>query len=166
RDVARPGVRALVLVLVCMAGPILVHPFHLDRFLIPIGPPLWLLAALGLSRLLPTAPRARAAVLALLALLTLSAPTFEARRLVEATVVAPKPLEQQPMFREYVGAQLERWARLGAGRSVPSAGLAPTAHDALSGLVAAAAGPGDRVAWLGVSSEYSAAALHLALLAR
>ena len=166
RDVVRPGVRALFLVLVCMAGPILVHPFHLDRFLIPIGPPLWLLAALGLSRVLPTAPQPRAAVLALLALLTLVAPTFEARRLVEATVVAPKPPELQAKFRDYVGAEIERWARLGAGRSVPSAGLAPQVHEALSELVAAAAGPDDRVGWLGVSSEYSPAAAHLALLVR
>lgn len=166
RELRRPGARALALALLALAGPTLAHPFHLDRFLIPIGPPLWLLAALGLARVLPESPRPRLLALALLALTTLAYPTLEARRLAEATVVALQPAPAQAALREHIARELARRAGLGPGRATPSAGLERAAHEHLGGLVAAAVGPDERPAWLGISSEYSPAALHLDLLAR
>ncbi len=166
RELRRPGARTLWVALLALAVPILAHPFHLDRFLIPIGPPLWLLAALGGARVLPVAPVRRAGVLGALLALAWFRPTFETRLLAEATVVAERPPEARAELRAHVAREFERWARLGPGRPTPSPGLPVEAHRALAELVARAVGDAPRVGWIGISSEFSPAALHLELLAR
>ena len=49
---------------------------------------------------------------------------------------------------------------------VPTSGLSRATHDALADLLEEVVGPDERVVWIGMSSEFSPAALHLALLAR
>jgi hypothetical protein len=158
----RPGVRVLWLCLAAMAVPLWLHPFHLDRFLIPAGPPLWALAGLGLARVLPPAGPRRVAVLALAAVAVFSYPAHDARTLSRAVRLAAS----DPRVRAVQLETFRGWRDLTAHRPLPTAGLGRAEHDALSDLVAAGVGPTERVGWLGLSSEYSPAAIHLALLER
>lgn len=160
RWLGSPAVRALWAVLVLACVPVWLHPFHLDRFLVPEGPPTWCLAAVGLATLpLPTRLRNRAGALlaaALLAVATLAFPTERLARSVGLEARSPEVRAwQRELFADW------RW-----GRGVASQGLARDEADALFDLAAGALGPTERVGWLGLSSEVSPAALHLALLAR
>jgi len=163
REVARPGARLLWLVLLGAGLPVWLHPFHLDRFLIPSGPALWALAALGLARALPAAPGRRGAALAAFGLLALAFPGLDARlvsaRLCPAPASADIRASQLQTFRG--------WRELGPRRPLPTGpSLARAERDRLLDLVAAAVGPGERLGWLGLSSELSPAAVHLGLFAR
>ncbi|MEE8468263.1 MAG: hypothetical protein V3T22_07395 [Planctomycetota bacterium] len=166
----RRPTRLLWLVALTSCVPVALHPFHLDRFLIPGLLPLWCLAAVGLAResALGDAWHARLQVGLLLvtsAVLTgvyLSVPPHAVADrlgfLVEATDA------QSSRLREYQRHVIdEDWSL--AGR-VPTAGLPRAVADTLLSLVAQEVKPNERVAWIGMSSELSRAALHLGLLAR
>ncbi|HEV8111524.1 MAG TPA: hypothetical protein VGR31_02015 [Planctomycetota bacterium] len=162
RVVSRPGVRALVLVFLSMAVPTLAHPFHLDRFLIPIAIPLWALAGLGLARTLPAHRVLRPALLAALALLTIP---FPARAAVRAAGLLGA-LSADPRVRDYQEAQCRLWSDLSPTRTLPTNGLEARESDRILEILAREAGPNEHVGWFGVSTNLAPAAIHLGLLAR
>lgn len=162
RGVLRPELRVLWLCLAAMTVPLWLHPFHLDRFLIPAGPALWALAGLGLARLLPARTWWRAACLTALGAAVFSNPDHDARRLSQIVGLASK----RPEVRALQLETFRGWRDLSARRPLPTAGLKRAEHAALSDLVAQGVRPDERVGWLGLSSEYSPAAIHIALLER
>lgn len=160
RHVARPGTRALAFVALTSVGAIATHNFHLDRFLLGVAAPLWALAALGVARRLPARASAAGGVLAVGLTLALVFPTVDSRWLVDGLGVRTSD------NADYVdGLQRER-LDLTPGRDLPTAGLVRSEHDALLDRIAGAVGPEARIAWIGINSELSPAALHLGLLQR
>lgn len=159
RELARPGARLLAIALLAAGLPVWLHPFQLERFLIPEGPAIWSLAALGLARLLPRAPRAKGIALAALALVTLSFPGGDVVRIADALGL----LRNEPEVRASQVRTLRGWSRLDPLRPIPTAGLRREEARAILELVAEEARPTERVGWLGLSSELSPAAIHLAL---
>jgi hypothetical protein len=149
-------VRALFLVALAFVVPSWMHPFHLDRFLIPQALPVWALAAVGFACLVWPL---RLAALVLLGFGCLGTwrETF-AERLGY--------LSDVPATREYQRGIYASWRDLSGARALPTSGLERTAHDALLDAIAKEAGPKERVGWIGMSSELSPAALQLGLLAR
>lgn len=162
RGVRAPAVRATALAAIALLGAPLVHPFFLDRFLVPGLVPLFALAGVGLALVLPREGLARHATLGALVIAAYAVPGRDGAWLAHRLGLLP---EKEP-GRGYVLAVLSERTRLGPGRRLPTAGLERAEHDALIALVAAEVRPGERVAWLGTSSEMSPAALHLGLLAR
>jgi hypothetical protein len=160
--VARAPVRSLWLVLGALAAPTLAHPFHLDRFLLPIAVPLWALAALGLTRMLPRHPVLRPGLVGALALLTLLFPERATVRMAELLGY----LNAEPRMRSYREGIVRRWSDLSASRHLPTAGLERAEMNRLLDVVAREAGPTDHIGWIGVSPELSPAAFHIGLLER
>ncbi|QDU68856.1 hypothetical protein Pla86_39650 [Planctomycetes bacterium Pla86] len=158
--VRRPAVRCLALVLVTGFGPILAHNFHLERFLLPPALALWALAAVGLARLAPTSRAGRAIFLGAVGAVGLVSPTLDAG--LAAGALGLRTADNA----EYLAALHRQRLSLSPARGLPTAGLQRAEYDALLDAAAAAAGPTARVAWLGINSELSPAALHLGLLAR
>jgi hypothetical protein len=151
-----PAMRCLWLVLVMLVVPPLLHPFHLDRFLIPGLLPIWALGAVGASVLF-----SRPRVLAVLGLgATVLWLVLPAHVLANRLGLLAADPERQAYQTEVMD---ELWSLDG---QVPTAGLPRATHERLSELIAAEVRPEERVGWLGMSSEYSRAALHLALLER
>jgi hypothetical protein len=162
RAVRTPAVRTLALAAGVMLGAPLVHPFFLDRFLIPALVPMFALAGVGLAFGLPRTRLALALTVSSLALVTLVFPSVDGAWLADRLGRLPA---DEPA-RGYVREVLEERARIGPRRRLPTGGLERAEHDALLDLVLAEVRPGERVGWLGMSSEMSPAALHLGLLAR
>ncbi len=157
-----PAVRVLVLAAGLLLGAPFVHPFFLDRFLIPGLVPLFALSGIGLALVVPREGGARTATIGVLALVSLLAPGSDGGWL--ASALGRLPAEDPS--RAYVLGVLEDRARTGPGRRLPTGGLERAEYDVLLDLVAAEVKPGERVGWIGMSSEMSPAALHLGLLAR
>jgi hypothetical protein len=156
--VRRPAVRTLWLLLCGVGAPVAAHDFHLERFLLPQGVAIWCLAGLGLARYAP----GRRPELTAAALIALAAafPALDARGVGRAL------LRPAPDTRDYVERALDAKGELAPWRALPTGGLRRIEADAILDLVAAAVGPDARVAWLGINSELSPAAVHLGLLAR
>ncbi|MEM7311152.1 MAG: hypothetical protein AAF682_31080, partial [Planctomycetota bacterium] len=157
---ARRGVRTLWLLLLGAGVPVWTHEFHLDRFLLHQGVAIWPLAGLGFARLLP-GPRPGLLAAAVLAA-ALVYPSRDAHRVVWLLIDEP-PKEAA---RDYVLSTVDRMGSLAPWRTYETAGLRADEADAFLDLIAAAVGPDERVAWLGINSELSPAAVHLGLLAR
>jgi len=155
------SVRTWWLVLLASYVPMALHPFHLERFVIVCVPALALLAAAGARRLL--ASRRGGLALGALLAVALVAPALDR----EPLAARAGRLSAEPgALRDYqLGLQREQ-RDLSGGRALPTAGLERAEHEALSALLAAEIGPEERVGWIGMSSEYGPAVLHLALLAR
>lgn len=162
RRVTQPRVRALALVLAVFAFAILRHPFHLPRFLIPLGAALWPLAALGWSNLLPRAKLARAVALVAGIACVAIAPGADTLRLAGALGF----LSGVPATRSYQETVFAGFRELGPQRHVQRAGLPRSESDAFLEIVARAVGERDRVAWLDVTEEIAPAGLHLRLWRR
>lgn len=162
------GVRCLWIALVCMALPIELHPFHLDRFLIPCGAMIWPLCAIGLARVLPERSVLRVCTIGLLIGATLAFPDRD--RQATYAVIAPKEwlasAATNPSVSELQLATLAEWRDLSGGRALPTAGLLRDEMDALLDRIAREVGPAERVGYLGMSNELSPAALHIGLLLR
>ncbi|MBL8862749.1 MAG: hypothetical protein JNK02_12180 [Planctomycetes bacterium] len=158
----RPAVRVLALCAAALLAAPLVHPFFLDRFLVPGLVPLFALVGLGCARALPRTRFARATAVAVLALTLSVAPGVDGAWLADRLGRLP---EAEPA-RTYVREVLAERVRLGPRRRLPTAGLARAEHDALLDLAAAEVRAGERVGWIGMSSEISPAVLHLGLCAR
>jgi hypothetical protein len=156
----RAGGRLLGCAALVTGLPVWLHTFQLDRFLIPAGPALWTLAALGLAPLLPLTPRRRGLVLAGLAALTLLWPQADGPWVGRRLGLVP---EAEP-GRTYVEEQLAGYHRLGAGRRTWTPGIERAAARELLDLAVGAVGPGEAVGWIGNPTEVPPAALHLALL--
>ena len=160
RELLRPGARLLWLVFLGGGIPVWTHNFHLDRFLIPGAPAIWLLASLGLVRILPRGRRAREVVLGTLALAILVFPSADAPLVAERLGLMQKKPEVRANQLEILG----RWSLLGTGRPLPSAGLEREVAETIWPLVTNEAEAEERVGWLGVSTEFPPAAIHVALL--
>jgi hypothetical protein len=159
RAVKVAAVRTLLLVLLATYVPIALHPFHLERFLVPCGPAFWVLAALGAGA--ACASRAGKIALAAVCALALVAPDTD-REPVAAN--AGRLAAEAGPLRDYQHALLDAARDLTGSRALPTAGLSRAEHETLSAILAGAIGPGERVGWIGMSSEYAPAVLHLALL--
>jgi hypothetical protein len=156
----RPPVRAIALSAIALAAAPLAHPFFLERFLIPALVPLAALAGIGLARMARASrPRVLSGTAAVL-FLALLAPARDAAWIAGRLGL----LAQDEAVRAYQLEELAKKSRLGAGRALKTGGLARDEHEALVALVASAARPGERLGWIGVSSDLSPAALHLELL--
>jgi hypothetical protein len=149
-------VRMLFLVALAFVVPSWAHPFHLDRFLVPQALPVWALAAVGFALL--------AWPLRLAAFLLLAFGCGGSWR--ETFAERLGWLSDKPEVREYQRGIYASWRDLSGSRALPTSGLERAAHDALADAIAKEVGPKERVGWIGMSSEFSPAALQLALLAR
>ena len=162
RQLSRPSVRTLWLVLLCLGIPISLHPFHLDRLLIPTLLPFLILASVGWIGLGPVVSGSRpwkqplilGAVLA--AGLTLSSRHTAARALGLLK-------DSNPNSARLIDYLDRRQALFG---EVPTAGLPRSSLEEMLDLIGAKVGPEQGVAWIGMSSELSPASLHLGLLER
>lgn len=155
------AVRVLFLLLMATAVPIALHPFHDARFQILIGPALWVLAAVSLRTFRSWGLPANLGLLAVL-LAAIVAPSWDREGLARWAGF----LRDDDPNREFVRARIASYAALGGDRPLPTGGLERAAHDALASMVAREVAAGERAGWIGMSSEFSPAALHLALLAR
>ncbi|MEM9803109.1 MAG: hypothetical protein AAGA20_22510 [Planctomycetota bacterium] len=149
----------MLLVLAVFVLPVVLHPFHLDRFLLPASAIIWTLGAVGAARVLGARPVAFLVAASAVALTTLALDTF---RIV--TWAGLPAAEEGTPTRAYQEQHVSR--ALGVFAPPAANGLERQEHDALLDLVAGAVGPTARVAWIGQSSEVSPAALHLGLLER
>ncbi len=155
RRLREPAVRTLWIVLLAMTVPVLAHPFHLDRFLLPVAVAWWSLAAVGLASL-------RLVVLGALAVLALAFPMTDTRAVARALGFR----SEDPAIRAYQESILRGWKDLSGSRPLPTAGLAREEADALLDLAAHACGPDERVGWIGISNELSPALVQIGLLER
>jgi len=155
------GSRVLWLALLATFLPIWLHPFFLDRFWLPLGISFWPLAALGIARILPRAPSLAVPLVAVLALAVSFDPTADVTWLAGRFGM----LQTEEPLASYQAAEFAKLSELGRGpgRSTSPA-LLRGEREELDQLLAGYLGPMERVAWLGISSEYSPAALHLGLL--
>ena len=159
---ARPGVRPLVFFALALLVPPAFHSFHVDRFLIPGAVALWVLAGLGLARLLPRGAVARAVVGAV----SLAAIALTAAPLAELAMDWVGLMPAEGRARDYARQVLAEHRSLNGARPLVTVGLWREDAEALSDCIAAGTGPDERIGWLGISSGYSRAALHAGLLAR
>jgi hypothetical protein len=158
----RGAVRTLWLVLLASALPVALHPFHLDRFLVPQLVLLACVAAIGISRWVPRAKFGAACAFLAIATFALLKPTAE-----HPYVLQLSGLENpDPSIRAYQLQTLAEAASYTADRPLRTAGVERGVHDTLLDALAQNAGPNARVGWLGVNPELSPAAIHLGLLAR
>ena len=149
-------VRVLFFVALAFIVPSWMHPFHLDRFLIPQAIPIWALAAVGFAWLLWPL---RFAALGILA--------FGCGGSWRETFADRLGwLSDKPEVREYQRGVYESWRDLSGARLLPTSGLERSAHDALLAAIVKEVGPTERVGWIGMSNGFSPAALHLGLLLR
>lgn len=158
----RGSVRTLVVVLLASALPVALHPFHLNRFLVPQLVLLCVLAALGLARLAPRTLAGAGIAFAALAAFALAAPSAEHDLVLRATGI----VNPEPKLHAYQLDTRAAAASRASDRRLVTAGLERAAHDALLDALARDAGPHARVGWLGAHPEFPPAAIHLGLLAR
>ncbi len=166
RCALRRPMRLLWSVALASCVPVALHPFHLDRFLIPGLLPLWCLAGVGLAQLSALGsdwPGRKRVALAFstAAVLTTVYLAVPPHALADRLGFLDAESSQVREYQQHVID--EDWSL--AGR-VPTAGLPRGVADALLDLVASEVLPDERVGWIGMSSELSRAALHLGLLER
>ncbi len=157
-----PAVRTLWLVFACLAGPALLHPFHLDRFLIPQAVPAWVLGSCGLARILPRRGVLRPVLLTALALLAIGFPARGAVR----TAALLGYLQDAPAIRAYQEALYARRVDLSPGRPLPTGGLPRSELGTILDIVEREARPEERIGWFGVTQKLSPGALQLGFLER
>jgi len=152
----------LILGLAC-ALPVAMHPFHLERLLLPAAPFLWVLAALGVGALPRSRWRGLGASAAFLITLAILGASLKLERMVAWAYPGPEP---SPQVLEYREREMARKRSLAFDRALPTAGLPRAESDALLDAYATQAGPGARVGWLGAPEKMAPCALQLGLLAR
>ncbi|MBI5431399.1 MAG: hypothetical protein HZA52_01075 [Planctomycetes bacterium] len=161
----RAAVRCLWIVTLVFVVSLCVHPFHLDRFLVPAMVPLWTLAIGGLLSLDRNRRRSwlHSSVTVLLALgVSVAVGFWWTGHALGVLGLA----DANPKIRAYQQQQLDDRNHIGPHTPLPTGGLLRKEADGFLGLAAEAAGPTARVGWLGLSSELSPAAIHLGLLER
>lgn len=162
RQVRRPALRACALVLAVLSVAVLSHRFHLARFLIPLGPALWMLAGVGWARLLPGAARTRAAAVAGLALACALWPGRDTLALADAL----RFLNEKSEIRAYQERELKTQRELRGSRRLRSLGLSAAESEQLFGALAAGLGAEERIGWIDLTEEVSPAGLQYGLLRR
>lgn len=155
-------VRVLTLVFVCMAVPISMHPFHLDRFLLPVVLPLWVLVGVGWARLLPRSPKGRWAAGAFAALVLFPAPEVDGTAWLRWMGF----VQTDPALREIQRDALAERRAWMPGRTLPTNGLRSVEADGIADLVARELRGDDRLAWVGMSQTFPPAALLLRIVQR
>ena len=143
----------------CFAVPVLLHPFQLDRFLMPAALVLWVGGGAGAALLLQRSPRAAALMAAVVCAATVTVPNLRCASWA-GMPIAPEGTASRVFQEEHIGRTLGMFGPPASG------GLRRGSHEHLIDLVAGAAGPDGRIGWLGQSTEMSPAALHLGLLER
>lgn len=161
RLISLPAVRCLWFVLVSMWLSVCMHPFHLDRFLIPGGAPFWPLAACGAVSLMPASLPARIVSLAS-ALVLVAIPVDDTLWLADRVGLG----QQEPAKRAYLAAVLASWHDLSGTRAFKTAGLSRAEADEFLDAIAAQVKPNESLAWFGLSTELSPSAIHIGLLQR
>ena len=162
RDLRRPAVRALALATLVLATAILGHRYHLSRFLIPLGVPLWTLAGAGWSRVLPTEPWKRAVAVAALALGCTILPGRDTQALADSLGF----LSDKPAVREYQLGELATQRHLSGTRRLRSLGLKREEYERFFDTLAPQVAPTERIGWLDLAEEVSPAGLQYGLLRR
>ncbi len=140
--------------------PVVLHPFHLDRFLLPGAVFLWLLAALGLARMLPSSARAKAIVAPCLAFALAFAPDVDSHWMLHVVGI------DNPSQRDYQAQMLIAFRDLSPGRRLETNGFTRAESDHLLDLLQPEVKRDDRVAWVGMTQNFSPAALQVGLLER
>jgi hypothetical protein len=153
-------VQAVWCVALALSLPAWLHPFHLDRFLVPqvLGPAA--LASVGLLAL--GGKPGRSAWLGGIALLVCIPGDFDRLMLARSAGM----LSEEPRVAEYQRAIYSRWKQLASGRELPTNGLDRAAHAAIADALAREAGANLRMGWIGMAAQFPPAALHLARLER
>lgn len=160
----RPALRTLWIALAATLLPPLLHPFHLERFLIPAAPALFALVGIGWSAILRSKSASWTALIVglPLSLAWLSAPT-QSLWLAQRIGI----LLADPGARAYFATVLEGWSSpLLARRKVATAGLLRSEAERIGDAFAQRIGPTERFGWCGSAAELPPTALHLGLLAR
>lgn len=152
----------LILGLLCTL-PVALHPFHMDRLVLPGAPYLWVLAAVGMGSLLPRARLARVALLAALLLVCLVRTDIDSQRLMDW--VSPPP-DASPELAAYRNSMLAEKISLAPGRRLPTAGLERSESDAACDAFAKEAGSELRIGWLAAVEKLPPAALQVGMLSR
>lgn len=162
RDIGKPAVRSTVLACVVMGVAILAHPFHLPRFLIPIGAALWPLSAIGWSHLLPRSLGGYVISWFALGCAVGLAPGTDTRVLASSLGL----LSDKPETRAYQESVLAGYRDLSASRHIQAAGLAVDDAHAFLDVAAKAIRPDERVAWIDLTEEISPSGLQFGLWKR
>lgn len=162
RELRRPAVRALALAALVLGAAILGHRYHLTRFLIPLGVPLWALAGVGWSRLLPVAPLRRGGAVAALAL----GCAILSGRDTQALADALGFLSDKPAVRTYQLEELATQRQLAGSRRLRSLGLKREEYERFFDTLAPQVAPTERIGWLDLAEEVSPAGLQYGLLRR
>lgn len=155
----RPAVRAAWCVFTALAAGVLVHRFHLPRFLIPLGPALWLLAGVGWARLLPRERLLRWPLVAALTLACAIAPTYDSLLLAERLGF----FSTDPAVRAYQARELATQCDLSGSRRLRSLGLESHASQAFFASISTHIAPNERVGWIDLTEEVSPAGLQYGL---
>lgn len=164
RVVREPSIRLLWCVLLGFAIPMSMHPFHLERFFIPLGASVWVLAAVGLVGLFQRLARVVPSLAirwALGVFVVVSCLAFPER---DSRFVAKQVGIWNEDQRDYLTWLFGTWRDLTPNRRLPTAGLSTETATLLHELVASEVKLDERFGWIGISSELSPAALHLGTL--
>lgn len=153
------GARTLLIALVFFTVPVILHPFQLDRFLMPVAAVVWTLGAAAVARWTHAHPASLSISAAVLLPAMMLITTFRVTWLF-GFPVAPEGTAGRSFQEDHVGRAL------GLFGPPASNGLDRSTHDGVLDLIAEGVGPEDSVGWLGQSTEISPAALHLGLLER
>lgn len=158
--------RVLWLTLIATFVPIWTHPFFLERFWLPLGISVWPLAALGIANWLPRVPTLAAATVIALGTIVTFGRDDDALRLARSFgMISSDESKLDDPIETYKREELVRMGSLARGRAaLQRPALKRAERETLDKLIAAVVKPLDHVAWLGISTEYSPALLHLGLL--
>lgn len=160
-----PAVRTVWSVALGLCVPTALHPFHLDRFVLPVVTPLWWLAVAGFLRFATRPAFARSTWSSLALFVALFGVSFGAGHVWRSHALDVLGLAStDPAVRAYQQEQLEAREFVTRHTPLPTNGLLRSEAGRVLELVAAEAGPTASIGWLGLSSELSPAALHLGLL--
>jgi hypothetical protein len=167
----RAPVIAVWLIWLCCLLPIVLHNFHLDRFLVlplVMAIPLAAVGLLWMARLSARGHAGQGALWVVPGLLALAsvAPSWDGQKWFAATV----GFADKPEVVEYQKRVLANYQDTDFDRKVSTAGLdqvaADTVLDAVAQVVLGAERPALSFGWLGISSELSPAALYAGVYAR
>jgi len=141
-------------------APVLLHPFHLDRFLLPGAVFLWVLAGLGIARMLPAKPLARVVAIPTLVLALALFPNVDAFWVLRLAGIA------NPAQHAYQEEMLKAFRDLRPGRRLDTNGFARAEVESLLDMLQPEVRGDDHVGWVGMTQNFSPGALHAGLLAR
>jgi hypothetical protein len=159
-------VRSIWIVGCACVVPVALHPFHLDRLLLPGAPFIWVLMAAGGSAPWLLAKRWRTLILTalLVGVVPLALPVLNnTERLLNW---AYPGLDTNPEAVAYREETMERKRSLAFARALPTAGLPRAESDAVLDAIAREVSPDASLGWLGAPEKLAPGALHVGLLAR